>query len=84
MEPEFHYRLHKCTPSVPSLSQINPVHATPSHYMNIHNNIIIPSSLGLPNGSFPSGYYTETLYKPLLSTCVLYAPTMSFFSVLSH
>ena len=82
-DPKVYCRIHKCTPPVPILSQLDPFHTPTSHLLKIHLNIILPYMPGSPKWSLFLMFPHQNLYTPLLSPDVLHSQPISFSSILS-
>ena len=66
--PKVHYRTHKRTPPVSILGQPHPVQMPTSHLLEIHTNIIHPSTRRSPQWSISLRFpHQDPIHPPLLT-----------------
>ena len=82
--PKVHYRTHKRPPTVTNLGQPNPVHIPTSHILEIHPNIIHPSTTRSPQWSLSHQFpHQDAIHSPLL-THTHHVPSPSHSSRFYH
>ena len=84
LNPKVHYRTHKRPPPVPILGQPNPVHIPTSHLLEIHPNIIHPSTPRSPQWSHSFRFPHQDLVHPPLLTNTLHMTRPSHYSRYNH
>jgi len=81
--PKVHYRTHKRPPPFPILGQPNPVHIPTSHLLEIHPNIIHPSTRRSPQWSLSLRFPYQDPIRPSPHPYAPHIQPISFFSILS-
>ena len=82
--PKVHYCTHKHPPPVPILCQPNPVHVSTSHLLEIHPNIIHPSTHRSPQWSLSLPFPHQEPIRPPLLTHMRHMPDPSHSSRFYH
>ena len=82
--PKVHYRTHKRPPTLPILSQPNPVHIPTSHLLEIYPNIIHPSTPRSPQWSLSLRFPHQDHIRPPLLTHTRHMPSPSHSSRFYH
>ena len=82
--PKVHYRTYKRPPTVPILGPPNPVHIPTSYLLEIHPNIIHPSTPRSPQWSpslrFPHQDPIHPLSSPICATCPAHLILLDFIT----
>ena len=82
--PNVHYRTHKRPSPVSILGQSNPVHIPTSHLLEIHPNIVHPSTTTSPQWSpsfrFPQQDPIHPLSSPIRDTCPAHLILLNFIT----
>ena len=79
-----HYRTHKRPPPVSILGQPNPVHIPTTHLLEIHTNIIQPSTPRFPQWSLSLRFPQQDTLHPHLLTHTRHMPSPSHSSRFYH
>ena len=82
--PKVHYRTHKRPPPVSILGEPNPAHITTSHLLEIHSNIIHPSTHRSPQWSLSLWVHQQEPIHPPLLTHPRNMPSLSHSSRFYH
>jgi len=82
--PKVHCRIHKCSKTVPALSQLDTVHTPTSHSLNIHLNIILPFMPGSTQWAlplrFPHQNPVDASPSPTCATCPAHLILLDFIT----
>jgi hypothetical protein len=81
MKPKVYYHVNSSPPMAPALSQMKPVHTTPSYFSKIHFLVTLPPTSRFSCGllfEFPFETLYPFLYPPMHATCPTHLILLGF------